>query len=363
MKRRHDPVRALIATQAQTWFVLHRAGELTAAQRQQFIDWLCESPAHAHEYVALAGFMQDLQQAASQNTTPAETLIARARAEVDDDVVQFPSAAAVHAAERSSFRSSHVWTALAAVVATIAMLVAGGWWFHERDHYRTAHAEQRSWRMPDGSTVHLNSSSEIRVRFDGRQRRIELVRGQALFQVAKDAQRPFWVYAGDTAVRAVGTEFDVYRRPGRTLISVLEGRVSVWRLPDVFEQARHALDADESDGRRQLIARLDADQQAMVSGRSAEVSQRGGTVRKTVAWLQRQVVFDHDPLGSAIEEFNRYAERRIRVEGAELRATQISGIFSAYDAESFLRFLERQPDIRVERGAEEIIVSAAMPAR
>jgi transmembrane sensor len=355
MSRRQDPVRALIATQAQTWFVLHRAGELTGAQRQQFIDWLCESPAHAHEYVALAGFMQDLQQAASLTKTPADVLIARAREEVDDDnVVQpiFP-AATLHAAEPSRRLRAHVWTALAAVLATIAVLIAGGWWFHDRNHYQTAHAEQRSWRMPDGSTVHLNSSSEIRVRFDGRERRIELVRGQALFQVAKDAQRPFWVYAGDTAVRAVGTEFDVYRQPGRTLISVLEGRVAVWRLPE--------LDMDVSDGMRQLIAQLDADQQAMISGRSAEISQRGGTVRKTVAWLQRQVVFDHDPLGTAIEEFNRYAERRIRVDGAQLRATQISGIFSAYDAESFLRFLERQPDIRVQRGSEEIVVSATTP--
>jgi transmembrane sensor len=368
MSRRQDPVRALIATQAQMWFVLHRAGDLTAAQRQQFIDWLCESPAHAHEYVALAGFMQDLQQAASQNTTPADVLITRARAEADEDVVHpiFPNAASVQATDRSSSRSigTHVWTALAAVMATIAVLIAGGWWFHERDHYQTAHAEQRSWRMSDGSTVHLNSSSEIRVHFDKRQRRIELVRGQALFQVAKDAQRPFWVYAGDTAVKAVGTEFDVYRQPGRTLISVLEGRVAVWRLPDdVFEHARRALDTDASDGMRQLIGQLDADQQAMISGPSAEISQRGGTVRKTVAWLQRQVVFDHDPLGSAIEEFNRYAERRIRVDGAELRSTEISGIFSAYDAESFLRFLERQPDIRVERGSEEIVVSAATPSR
>jgi transmembrane sensor len=365
MSRRQDPVRALIATQAQMWFMLHRAGDLTGTQRQQFIDWLCESPAHAYEYVALAGFMQDLQQAASQSTTPAEVLVARARAEVDDDVVQpFPAAAAINAPDRSSLRPmrAHVWTALAAVMATIAVLLAGGWWFHDRNHYQTAHAEQRSWRMPDGSTVHLNSSSEIRVRFDDRQRRIELVRGQALFQVAKDAQRPFWVYAGDTAVKAVGTEFDVYRQPGGTLISVLEGRVAVWRLPDdVFEHARRALDTDASGSMQQLIAQLDADQQAIINGRSAEISQRGGTVRKTVAWLQRQVVFDHDPLGNAIEEFNRYAERRIRVDGAELRATEISGIFSAYDAESFLRFLERQPDVRVQRGAEEIVVSATTP--
>lgn len=365
MSPRQDPVRALIATQAQMWFVLHRAGELSAAQRLQFMDWLCESPTHSHEYVALTGLMQDLQQAAAQNATPADVLIARARAAVDDDIVQplFPAVATADAPDRSSPRPTHtyIWTAAAAIIATIAALFAGNWWLHERNHYRTAHAEQRSWRMPDGSTVHLNSSSEIRVRFDDRQRRVDLVRGQALFQVAKDAERPFWVYAGDAAAKAVGTEFDVYRLPGRTLISVLEGRVAVWRMPDVFEQARHSLDADAGGGARQLIAQLHADQQAMISGRSAEVSQRGGTVRKTVAWLQRQVVFDHDPLGSAIEEFNRYADRRIRVEGPELRAMQISGIFSAYDADAFLRFLERQPDVRVERGPEEIVVSSAAP--
>lgn len=370
MSPRQDSIRAVIATQAQMWFVLHRAGELTSARRHQFIDWLCESPAHAHEYIALAGVMQDLQRAAAQNTTPAEVLVARARADADVDVVQpiFPSVAA-HSADRSLSRRNraHIWTAAAAIVVTLTALLAGGWWLHERNHYETAHAEQRSWRMPDGSTVHLNSSSKIRVRFDDRQRRVDLVRGQALFQVAKDPRRPFWVYAGDAAAKALGTEFDVYRRPGHTLISVLEGRVAVWRLADGFEQARRALDIDpDSDrnmGRRQLIAQLDADQQAMISGDSTEVSPGNGTVRKTVAWLQRQVVFDHDPLGSATEEFNRYAERRIRVVGPRLRAMEISGIFSAYDAEAFLRFLERQPEIRVERGGEEIVVSPVVSAR
>jgi len=367
MSPRQDPVRALIATQAQMWFVLHREGELTAAQRQQFIDWLCESPAHAHEYVALVGFMQDLQHVAARNTTPADVLVARGRAEVDVDNVQpmFAAVGSVHATDHSLPRPvrAHVWTAAAAAMAMVMVLLAGGWWFQDRNHYQTAHAEQRSWRMPDGSTVHLNSSSEIRVHFDDEERRVDLLRGQALFQVAKDAQRPFWVYAGDAVAKAVGTEFDVYRRADRTLISVLEGRVAVWRLPDVFEQARHALDADVSGGTRQLIAQLHADQQAMISDHSAEVSQRGGTVRKTVAWLQRQVVFDHDSLGSAIEEFNRYAEQRIRVEGAGLRAMQISGIFSAYDAEAFLRFLERQPDIDVQRGTQEIVVSTAAAER
>ena len=366
MSRRDDPVRMMIATQAQEWFVLHRAGDLTSAQHQQFVAWLCESPAHTREYLALAGFMQDLQQVAKQVATPAHVLIERARAEAD--VVQpiFPALTADPAPYTVAPRSvrTRIWATIAAVSATFAVLLVGGWWLYDRNDYSTVHAEQRSWRMPDGSTVHLNSSSEIRVRFDSKQRRVELVRGQALFQVAKDAQRPFWVYAGDTAVRAVGTEFDVYRRPGRTLISVVEGRVAVWRFPDdMFERARHELEADANTGILHLIAQLDAGQQASISGGSAVVSKTVDTVRKTVAWLNRQVMFDHDPLGSAIEEFNRYAERRIRIDEPSLRATQISGIFSAYDAESFVRFLERQPDMHVERGSKEIVVSAAPSAR
>jgi transmembrane sensor len=206
--------------------------------------------------------------------------------------------------------------------------------------YSTAHAEQRSWRMPDGSSVHLNSGSEIKVRFTDRRREVELIRGQALFQVAKDPQRPFWVHAGNAVVKAVGTEFDVYHQSQRTLVSVVEGRVAVSRGQDAS------------------VAQLNAGEQASVTVDSTVVSQRATDVRKTVAWLQRQVIFDHDPLGSAIEEFNRYAELQIRIEDPALRAVEISGIFSAYDADAFLRFLERQPEMRLERADEEIIVTA-----
>lgn len=82
-------------------------------------------------------------------------------------------------------------------------------------------------------------------------------------------------------------------------------------------------------------------------------------MRKTVAWLQRQVIFDHDPLGVAVDEFNRYAELRIRIDDPALRVVEVSGIFSAYDAESFIRFLQRQPEMRLRRVGDEVIVTAA----
>jgi transmembrane sensor len=353
MKRPEEQMHELVAAQALEWFLAHRAGALSETQRQEFIDWLRASPAHAREYLALTGFVKDFGQAAKSMTIPADALIARARTEMDtaQTLSAFPTVEEASEDRRaastvSRWHRSRLPVAVGAIAAVLAtVLVFGAWWLHERTVYSTAHAEQRSWRMPDGSTVHLNSSSEITVRFDAEQREVELVRGQALFQVAKDPRRPFRVRAGDAIVKAVGTEFDVYQQPRRTLISVVEGRVAIWRLqrPDAVEQ-------------------LDAGQQARLTRESTVVSKRAADVRKTVAWLQRQVVFDHDPLGSAVEEFNRYAQMRIRIDDLSLRAVEISGIFSAYDAESFIRFLERQPEMELRRASGEIVVTAALSA-
>lgn len=356
MKHSKDPMRQWVAAQALEWFIAHRSGALSEVERQEFIEWLRASPMHAREYLGLAGFVKDVGEAAKTIATPAEELVASARAE--SDTVQFlpmfPASEAKAEDRRVPKTNWHGLRLHAAVVAVAAIMIGfATWWLQDRTVYSTAHAEQRSWRMPDGSTVHLNSSSKIKVKFDAQRREVDLIRGQALFQVAKDPQRPFWVHAGETVVKAVGTEFDVYRRPRRTLISVVEGRVAVWRLPD--NPAGQLSGTGEPVGGP--VAQLDSGQQAHITRESTVVSERAADVRKTVAWLQRQVMFDHDPLGTAVEEFNRYAELQIRIDDPALRAVEISGIFSAYDAESFIRFLERQPEMRLRRAGNEIVVT------
>lgn len=355
MKHSKDPMRQWVAAQALEWFIAHRSGALSEAERQEFIDWLRASPAHAREYLGLTGFVKDVGEAAKTIATPAEELVADARAE--PDTVQFLPTFPAAEGETEDRRVKTSWHGMrlqAAVVAVAAVMIAfATWWLHDRTVYSTAHAEQRSWRMPDGSTVHLNSSSEIEVKFDARRREVDLIRGQALFQVAKDPRRPFRVHAGDAVVEAVGTEFDVYRQPRRTLISVVEGRVAVWRLPD-DPAARSGGSVEPVGG---PVAQLDSGQQAHITRESTVVSEHAADVRKTVAWLQRQVMFDHDPLGAAVEEFNRYAELQIRIDDPSLREVEISGIFSAYDAESFIRFLERQPEMRLRRTGNEIVVT------
>src|SRR5205823_2531257 len=88
---------------------------------------------------------------------------------------------------------------------------------------------ERSIALPDGSLIELNARSSVRVRFTSNERAVELFEGQALFRVAKDPARPFIVSSDGKRVRAVGTQFDVYRKKASTTVTVLEGRVTVGR--------------------------------------------------------------------------------------------------------------------------------------
>ncbi len=90
------------------------------------------------------------------------------------------------------------------------------------------HGDQRTIRLDDGSIIHLNSQSRVHVRYSSGERLIELEQGQALFDVVRDATRPFRVRAGSADILAVGTQFDVYRRSGGDLtVTVVEGKVAV----------------------------------------------------------------------------------------------------------------------------------------
>lgn len=204
---------------------------------------------------------------------------------------------------------------LAGVVA--ASLI--GWLIVTAPTYSTAVGEQVSARLEDGSRVQLNTDTRLRVRFTGGVRRVELLRGQAFFEVAHDTARPFIVAAGSTEVRAVGTRFDVRREPGEVRVTLAEGKVAV------HDRAGGGRDWTLTPGQS-----LDLGVRAKLTGPTTV------DVPATTAWTTGRLAFHDVTLADAVTEINRYTRDKI-VLGAGVPADRkVSGVFPTGDTGDFL---------------------------
>lgn len=197
--------------------------------------------------------------------------------------------------------------------------------------YSTGIGEQRTIQLLDGSTVELNARSRVKVRLTDHRRDVVLIEGQALFSVAKDKQRPFVVQAGDAQVRAVGTEFDVYKKQAETVVTVVEGRVETY---------------SGADGAGAAAIMLSAGEQLTVLPHTVTKPTRADTAAAT-AWVQKRLIFEETPLNEVAEEFNRYNRRPLTIDDAELRTLKISGVYSSTDPASLINFLRSQNSINV----------------
>ena len=179
---------------------------------------------------------------------------------------------------------------------------------------------------------------------------MDLLEGQALFRVAKNPARPFIVTSDGAQVRAVGTQFDVYKRTTGTTVTVLEGRVSVAR-PRSNGSATNAALLTAND-----TVFVSPGEQVTVSAQTTQAPVRVNVAAAT-AWVQRRMIFDAATLATVVEEFNRYNTRRLAIRDAALESFPITASFSSTDPESLIRFLQAQPGISVAESANELQIS------
>jgi len=345
MSQSNAQIREAIAEQAGEWFIENRSGPLDREMSARFMAWLQISPVHVETYLRVASLAPDFAAAAKSTKTPLEALLARAQT---DNVRDFGTSAVEPVHERARSRGPKVW-ALAATAALVFVATTTIWSMRDGERfglprtYRTAYGEQRAQPLPDGSVLHLNTDSEVTVRYAHGERLVSVDRGQALFEVARDRQRRFRVQAGHAEVIAVGTQFDVYRQAAAVRVTVVEGTVAVY--------------ADRLPAR---TVRLDA-------GNQLDVREQIGTPREVdaraaVAWLTRQIAFEEEPLGAVAAEFNRYGRIAFVIDDDGLRDLPISGVFDAYDIDSFAAFLAALNGVVVQRTPTRIRVLTAAAA-
>jgi transmembrane sensor len=299
-----------IEQQAAIWLARRDAHGETA----EFVTWLADDPRHRAAYLRLA--------AAWDRTSRLKVLRAEG-SRIDPDLL----------ASKVPYPRRGPRLALAAGV--VAVLAASIMWQLTRDQidktYRTRVGEISRFVLEDGSTVMLNTDTELHARFDRQHRRISIVRGEAEFTVAHDRQRPFDVSAGGRLVRAVGTAFDI-RVDGDDDMQVMvtEGRIV---LMDVGRMAVPTTDA-------RLATPVSAGERAVaVGGRITVGHADPEEISRHLAWVVGELSFQGETLAQAIGEFNRYNHRKLRVDDPSIAGLQIGGNFQVLDVDSFVAAL------------------------
>ncbi len=347
-----DKNSALVAEAAADWFVTLRSDVCSREQRRRFAAWLAESPVHVREYLAIADAFAALKADESWPASSAEELIAIASD--TPRVTAFPDRTKASAAQPSRTRRLTIWAAAAStlVVAIAALLTSRMPFGPGAQEYSTARGEQRTIVLVDGSVVQINTLSRVIVEFDAHERRIELPEGEAYFRVAHDDTRPLIVTTPYAAVRAIGTEFNVYSRGRGTEVAVLEGRVGVAPGDSADRSAPTSTTGPAPAAASGALAMIVLEARETLSidakGQAGEPT-TAREPREIVSWMQRRLVFDGERVERVVEEFNRYNARQLRVSDPGIAALRISGVFDADDPGALIKYLEQVQGVGAAR--------------
>lgn len=328
-----------LAHEAAEW--LDRLQENSSETRAAFAKWLTTSPLHVKMFLELSSVDRLLDALDREQMIDVDEML---RGESTGVVVLQRDAPATHAAAPNTRNLRRTrWTAWAA--AWVALAIAAGWWasieLRQARTYATEPGELRTMRLPDGSAIDLGAGSRVELRFSDARREVFL-EGEALFDVHKDATRPFLVHSGDVVIQAIGTQFRVHRRPSGTVVSVIEGVVQVSPQPGLRPADR---------------PRLRAGEEAVVRNQG-QVERRPRKETASAGMRRSRLIFEDERLEDIAAEFNRWNPRQLHIEGEKLAARVYSGAFEADDPESLIAFLVADGTLETERNGDGVVIRA-----
>ena len=207
-------------------------------------------------------------------------------------------------------------------------------WPQSSQNFITAPGERKTFALADGSSLNFNAHTTATVTFERHARRVKLIEGEALFTVAKDPSRPFFVTTPHGVVRVTGTVFNVRAdAPQSEEVTVLEGTVQVAARETVSMVAMHPGD------------------QALLTGQTPSVQTVSPeAIQRITAWREGRVVFAAEPLRSALERVAWYHGRKIDI-SAKLDELTLGGQYDLEDLDALLEGIEQVHPIKVLRGA------------
>lgn len=334
---------------AAAWLLKQENPGWSAADDARLQAWLQGSPSHQVAYIRLrsvwnkTGRLNSVGSAFTGADVPARGDIKR---------LPFFALKNGHAPARPRGSSARVRYAIAATVVLASLLVSIQWWLNRDEAFQTPIGGLTSVPMKDGSRVTLNTASRLSIHLDDAIRSVDLASGEAFFDVAKDATRPFVVIAGNKRIVAVGTQFSVRTTDDGVRVAVTEGLVRV---------------EEGTSGAHRTLTHLPAGYVATLAqaaDKPVEVRQQPlEAVERSLAWRSGFITLRSTPLRDAIAEFNRYNTHQLVIADPALDEIQVGGSFKANNIQGFVRLLQEGFRVQASEQGDQTLLTRDSHAR
>ena len=319
----------LIESDAARWAARTLSGNMEPAEKSDLERWLMADSRHQY---AFDSYIEITELASEAHDAAAAASLER---ELE-----------VFASERASR-----WSWLVAAPAMAASIAAAALFFGlmtnsqpQPERYATARGETAVITLQDGSAVSLNTNSVLEVSFSSDERSVSLARGEALFDVVRDAERPFVVSSSTAEARVLGTRFNVRATDEATVVSVLSGVVEVDAVKETLRKTKD------------IAVTLIAGQETVISSASTSKDVRTFNPDAVTSWLRGKAVYENQPLSAVISDLNRYYTTQFVLGDESLGDIPVSGGFDLKDQTITMEALEIALSLRAEKNPSGQIV-------
>lgn len=336
-----DPAEQRARREAAAWLTKHDRG-LTAAEQDEFFQWLAADPRHGQWFARHRAGWNRLDAIADWRPEHGT--------EPNPDMLAKPAA-------RPRWRRPAIVTALAAAL----VLAAGALWLRPTatpPGLTVAHGETGGYErrvLDDGSVAELNRGAEIEVNYTAGERRVVLRRGEAHFTVEKNPARPFVVHARGVAVRAVGTAFNVRVDSASVEVLVTEGKVQVAPPPALAAASPAAAPTSPlvAAGERATVPLAALAPPQVVRTTAAELA-------RLRAWQPQLLDFASTPLAEVLAELNRRNRVQLVLADPALGRLAIAASIRSDNVDGFVQLLATTARLRADpQGAYRIVLRRA----